>query len=162
MGRRVKVILLLLIFAAALFGLAWLDLPYVSLFAKLTLGAAAVVLLPWLAWRAYNAFLYKVGRRLAFSYFLVGVLPIPMIALLSVVVVYLASGFFLGHLFRDAAARLQAVSDVDDVVLELVLPDVPLGKHGLHLLGRRLRAVHLLLGSTVKEEVLGHGTSPVG
>jgi serine phosphatase RsbU (regulator of sigma subunit) len=107
-GRRVRVTLLLAVVAAALFGLARLDLPYLSFFAKLTLGAGAVVLLPWLVWKAYNAFLYKVGRRLAFSYFLVGVLPIPMIALLTAVVAYLASGFFLGHLFRDAAAELQA------------------------------------------------------
>lgn len=108
MSRRVKVTLFLAVMAAALFGLARLELPYLSLLAKLTLGAAAVVLVPWLAWKAYNAFLYKVGRRLAFSYFLVGVLPIPMIALLAGVVAYLAAGFFLGHLFRDAAEKLQA------------------------------------------------------
>lgn len=108
MSKRAKVTLLLAAFAAALFGLASLELPYLSFLAKLTLGAAAAVFVPWLAWKAYNAFLYKVGRRLAFSYFLVGVLPIPLIALLAGVVAYLASGFFLGHLFRDAADKLQA------------------------------------------------------
>jgi serine phosphatase RsbU (regulator of sigma subunit) len=88
--------------------LAFLDIPYVSVLSRLALGAAATILLAWLLWRAYQAFLWKVGRRLAFSYFLIGVLPIPMVLLLLGIVGYILSGFFLGHLYRDAALGLQA------------------------------------------------------
>ncbi|HTQ79602.1 MAG TPA: SpoIIE family protein phosphatase, partial [Thermoanaerobaculia bacterium] len=52
--------------------------------------------------------LWKVGRRLAFSYFLIGGLPIPMVLLLLLVGSYLLAGFFMGHLFRDATRSLQA------------------------------------------------------
>ncbi|HEX7184701.1 MAG TPA: SpoIIE family protein phosphatase [Thermoanaerobaculia bacterium] len=88
--------------------LAFLDIPYVSVLSRLALGAAATVLLAWLLWRVYKAFLWKVGRRLAFSYFLIGVLPIPMVLLLLGIVGYILSGFFLGHLYRDAALGLQS------------------------------------------------------
>ncbi len=47
------------------------------------------------------------GRRLAFTYFLIGVLPIPMAAFLLAVAAYLLGGFFLGHLFRDALAVVE-------------------------------------------------------
>ena len=70
-------------------------------------AGAAWLLLLWLLWRAYQAFLYKVGRRLAFSYFLLGVLPIPLLLLLLAVLAYLLSGFFLGHLYRDAVQSVQ-------------------------------------------------------
>ena len=66
-----------------------------------------MALLIWLLWRAYRAFLWKVGRRLAFSYFLLGVLPIPLLLLLLAVLAYLLSGFFLGHLYRDAVQSTQ-------------------------------------------------------
>ena len=60
-------------------------------------------------------FLWRVSRRLAFSYFLIGVLPIPMVLLLAGLNVYLLSGYFLGHLYRGAAAglevELQAAAD---------------------------------------------------
>lgn len=88
--------------------LAFLDIPYVSVLSRLALGAAATVLLFWLLWRFYKAFLWKVGRRLAFSYFLIGVLPIPMVLLLLAIVGYILAGFFLGHLYRDAALGLQS------------------------------------------------------
>jgi serine phosphatase RsbU (regulator of sigma subunit) len=86
-------------------------IPYVSLIAQLTLGAGAVVLLLWLLWKVYRSYLWKVSRRLAFSYFLIGMLPIPIVLLLLGVGSYILSGFFLGHLYRDAAAELQ--SDLD-------------------------------------------------
>jgi sigma-B regulation protein RsbU (phosphoserine phosphatase) len=55
-----------------------------------------------------SAFLYKVGRRLSFSYFLLGVLPIPMVLLLLAVVAYLLACFFIGHVYRDALGSLDA------------------------------------------------------
>lgn len=93
-------------------GLAWLDIPYLSTFLRLTLAGSGLLLLLWLLWRSFRVFLWKVGRRLAFSYFLIGVLPIPMVLLLLGVVAYLLSGFFLGHVFRDATEDLQTELDL--------------------------------------------------
>ena len=72
----------------------------------LALGAAVVAGfgLLWLVLRLLRRLLWSVGRRLAFTYFLVGVLPIPMALFMLGVGAYLIGGFFLGHLFRDALA----------------------------------------------------------
>jgi serine phosphatase RsbU (regulator of sigma subunit)/Ca2+/Na+ antiporter len=95
--------------ALGLLGAAALaDLPVVSFLAKALLALALGGILLWLLSKAYQAFLWKVGRRLAFSYFLIGVLPIPMLVLLTLVVGYLLATFLLGHLYRDAVARFQA------------------------------------------------------
>lgn len=88
--------------------LALLPVPALRTTGQLTLGALAVVGLLWLLVRAYRAFLWKVGRRLAFSYFLLGALPIPMVLLLLGFAAYVVAGFFLGHLYRDATADLRA------------------------------------------------------
>lgn len=56
----------------------------------------------WILALALRRFLWRVGHRLAFSYFLIGVVPIPLFALLTVVAAYIANGFILGHLYRDA------------------------------------------------------------
>lgn len=79
---------------------------------KLLLLGAVLLLLLWLAARLAHAFLWRVGRRLAFSYFLIGVLPIPMVALLTLLCGFLLAGFFLGHVYRDASAGLQR--DLDE------------------------------------------------
>ncbi len=60
----------------------------------------------WLLSRGLKAFLWRVSRRLAFSYFLVGVVPIPLLLILALVASYIASGFFLGHIYRDAVASV--------------------------------------------------------
>lgn len=91
--------------------LALLHVPVLSVLARIFLGAVVVILLVWLGWRLYQAFLYKVGRRLAFSYLLLGVLPIPLLLLLLGVLAYLLSGFFLGHLYRDAVQSIQMELD---------------------------------------------------
>lgn len=107
MNERAKRILAAAALVAPLTALALLDLPYLTALARFTLAAVALAFVLWLLWRAYRAFLWKVGRRLAFSYFLLGVLPIPMLLLLSGVLAYLLSGFFLGHLYRDAVQSLE-------------------------------------------------------
>jgi serine phosphatase RsbU (regulator of sigma subunit) len=105
----------LLIFAGIPVGLAvvlaLVHIPYLSALSRFFLAATAVLFLLWLAWKIYRAFLYKVGRRLAFSYFLLGVLPIPLLLLLSAVLAYMLSGFFLGHLYRDAVQSVQLELD---------------------------------------------------
>jgi serine phosphatase RsbU (regulator of sigma subunit) len=85
--------------------------PVLSAVTRLLLGVGAVALLVWGLWRLYHAFLWKVGRRLAFSYFLLGVLPIPLLLLVLAMLGYLLSGFFLGHLYRDAVQSVQRELD---------------------------------------------------
>ncbi|MCZ7651086.1 MAG: hypothetical protein M5U13_07975 [Thermoanaerobaculia bacterium] len=69
---------------------------------------ALLLIVLWLARLAWRHLLWRVGRRLAFSYFLLGVLPLAMLALLLLVGGYLLAGFFLGHLYRDATLGVQA------------------------------------------------------
>jgi hypothetical protein len=97
---------LIALIGAALTLVAFLDVPVVSVLARILLAGAVVILVLWLLWKAYRSFLYKVGRRLAFSYFLIGVLPIPLVLLLLGVIAYILSGFFLAHLYRDAVDEL--------------------------------------------------------
>ncbi|MCY3972425.1 MAG: SpoIIE family protein phosphatase [Acidobacteria bacterium] len=85
-----------------------LDSPLaVNVLAWLVGSMAAVVILwagfVWLQRRL----LWRVGRRLAFSYVLFGLLPFLLSLVLVIVAAYLLSGFFLGHLYRDAAIGLQ-------------------------------------------------------
>ncbi len=65
-------------------------------------GVVGWTLLVWLQRRL----LWRVGRRLAFSYVLLGLLPFLLSLVLVIVAAYLLSGFFLGHLYRDAAIGL--------------------------------------------------------
>ena len=73
-------------------------------------GVLGWTLVVWLQRRL----LWRVGRRLAFSYVLLGLLPFLLSLVLVIVAAYLLSGFFLGHLYRDAAIglheELEAVS----------------------------------------------------
>lgn len=69
---------------------------------------ALLLIVLWLARLAWRHLLWRVGRRLAVSYFLLGVLPLAMLALLLLVGGYLLAGFFLGHLYRDATLGVQA------------------------------------------------------
>jgi HAMP domain-containing protein len=105
--ERLRRFLTLLVTLAVLGFVALVDIPYVSVLTRVLLAGAGVALLIWGLWRAYRAFLWKVGRRLAFSYFLLGVLPIPLLLVLLAVLSYLLSGFFLGHLYRDAVQSMQ-------------------------------------------------------
>ncbi len=60
----------------------------------------------WLTALGLRVLLWRVGRRLAFSYVLIGVVPIPLLSILALAASYLASGFFLGHIYRDAKASV--------------------------------------------------------
>lgn len=85
-----------------------LEVPFTLQIVQSLLLGAFLLLVLWLLWRGLRIFLWRVGRRLAFSYLLIGVLPIPMVVLLVLLNLYLLSGYFLGHLYRDAASDLQA------------------------------------------------------
>lgn len=104
--KRAAVAFGLFLFAVVLAAVANAKVPYASPTAKAILAAILVLVLGWIAIRAYRAFLWKVGRRLAFSYFLVGVLPIPLVTVALGIGLYILSGFFLGHLFRDGTRKL--------------------------------------------------------
>ncbi|MFL6260585.1 MAG: PP2C family protein-serine/threonine phosphatase [Thermoanaerobaculia bacterium] len=96
---------------AVLVLLALAGIPFLSSLTKVLLAGLCVAALLWGLWRLYHAFLWKVGRRLAFSYFLLGVLPIPLLLVVLAMLAYLLSGFFLGHLYRDAVQSLQGELD---------------------------------------------------
>src|SRR5579864_8650342 len=103
------VALALVALGIVLFRALWrLHLPYVNTVLGLGLGCLCLIVVLLAAWRLMSAFLYKVGRRLSFSYFLIGVLPIPMVLLLLAVVAYLLACFFIGHVYRDALGSLDA------------------------------------------------------
>ncbi|MFL6199599.1 MAG: PP2C family protein-serine/threonine phosphatase [Thermoanaerobaculia bacterium] len=107
-ARRYRAILstAILIAVLPLVVLAFLGIPYVTPASQVLLAGIAVLGMLWLLWKAYRSFLYKVGRRLAFSYFLLGALPIPLVVLLLSVVAYILAGFYLGQLYRDALQDL--------------------------------------------------------
>jgi serine phosphatase RsbU (regulator of sigma subunit) len=76
---------------------------FLSVSAHALLVALLLVLALWLVWSGLRRFLWGVGRKLAFSYFLIGVLPIPMVLLVAGLNVYMLSGYFLGNLYRGTA-----------------------------------------------------------
>lgn len=56
----------------------------------------------WLGSRFLRRFLWRVSRRLAFSYFLFGLVPISLVLVLTLAATYIFGGFFIGHLYRDS------------------------------------------------------------
>ena len=62
----------------------------------------------WLLRVVLRAFLWRVSRRLAFSYFLIGVVPIPLVACLGGLALYILGGFFIGHLYEQSLISLQS------------------------------------------------------
>ncbi|HKI86594.1 MAG TPA: SpoIIE family protein phosphatase [Thermoanaerobaculia bacterium] len=106
--QRILFTLIGLSFLALLAWVAHLGLPVFSVLAGGFLAGVVLLVAVWATWRILRAFLWRVGRRLAFSYFLIGVLPIPMVLLVGLLAAYILSGFFLGHLYRDSIASMEA------------------------------------------------------
>jgi serine phosphatase RsbU (regulator of sigma subunit) len=79
-----------------------LDSGVLRTLSKLALACLVLVALAWAFRILWRRFFWRVGRRLAFSYFAVGVLPMAMLALIALLAAYLFGGFLLGHLYRDA------------------------------------------------------------
>jgi len=99
-----QIVLALAVLPAAA-GLVMWWLPRQGAAAALLRGYAAVaaaIVVGWVLTLGLRRLLWRVGRRLAFSYVLIGVVPIPLMALLALVAAYVMNGFFLGHLYRDA------------------------------------------------------------
>src|SRR5258708_4949790 len=59
-----------------------LHLPYVNTVLGLGLSCLCLIVAMLAAWRVMSPFPYQVGRRLSFSSFLIGVLPLPTVLLL--------------------------------------------------------------------------------
>jgi serine phosphatase RsbU (regulator of sigma subunit) len=74
--------------------------------AVLAAAGAVLLLVAWGSAKLFRVFLWRVGRKLAFSYFLIGVLPIPLVLVLIGVALWLLSGTLVGHLFRDTVLAL--------------------------------------------------------
>lgn len=85
-----------------------LDAGLFGLFAKAYTGTFVLLVAFYFTVRALERFLWQVGRRLALSYILIGVIPIPIVILMTLVVAYVVNGFFLGHLYRDAVHSLSS------------------------------------------------------
>jgi len=83
-----------------------LDVASLRYLGYLILAAELTLAIVWVGARLSRWLLWSVGRRLAFTYFLIGVLPIPLVAAMLFVAAYLLSGFFLGQLFRVAIGTL--------------------------------------------------------
>lgn len=93
---------------AALWLLAYpLDLRVVSTVAKVLFWIGLWPLLFWIGWRVYNRLLWHVGGRLAFSYFLIGVVPIPLVLALFLIVGYGLTGFYLSRVFDETVADVE-------------------------------------------------------
>lgn len=93
-GLAAAALLLLGLVAAA-------KIPGLSVLATFLLTTAGIIGLGWLLRKLYQLFMWRVGRRLFFSYFLIGVVPIPMLALMGIGSLQVAATVFLGHLYRD-------------------------------------------------------------
>lgn len=68
----------------------------------------------WLASLTLRRFLWRVSRRLTFSYFLFGLVPISLVLVLTLAATYVFGGFFIGHLYRDGLSDLGR--DLDQTV----------------------------------------------
>ncbi|MCM2269479.1 MAG: SpoIIE family protein phosphatase, partial [Thermoanaerobaculia bacterium] len=104
----------------------------------------------------WRALFWRVGRRLAFSYFLVGVLPAGLLALLALLASYLLGGFLLGHLYRDGVAELG--DEVESAAIARLLADEP--ADSIPTLGGRLRAAEYRRGRRVTDDESAPGEWP--
>lgn len=120
--RRLKRLLVFAGVVALLWVVAYLlAIPVVSAFATAAFWVALVLFAGWLLWGVYQRLLWHVGGRLAFSYFLIGVVPIPLALALVLIVGYGLAGFYLSRVFHDT---------VGDVQRELALTAVTGGSGG--------------------------------
>lgn len=108
LGKKLAFGLVALVLWSGGIAFANAGVPVLSALVGFLVAAGTVGWLCWLALRLLRRMLWRVGRKLAFSYFLIGVLPIPMVLVLLGLGLYLQAGFFLSHLYRDAVRSLEA------------------------------------------------------
>jgi len=73
----------------------------------LSFGCLLLLGTAWIFRAVWRRFFWSVGRRLAFSYLLLGMLPIALMTVLAIFATYLLGGFLLGHLYRDSVESLR-------------------------------------------------------
>jgi len=147
--RRLAGLLVALAYLTLFGALAALERPaFVAAFAKLALVGFGVVVATWALRRLWRAFFWRVSRRLAFSYFLVGVLPLGLIALLALLISYLAGGFLLGHLYHDGVGELQ--DELQAAAVARLLAEEP--ADSIPTPGGRIRAAEYRRGRRVTED----------
>lgn len=129
--------------------LAWaFDLQALLVLALVGLALVAVLRVGLFVLRRL---LYRVSSQLGFSYFLMGVLPVPMVVLLLGIAGWAAAGILAGHVYR---------SSLDSLVRELqVLADAELDR------GDRLRSGETLGSARLARyrdgvKVAGHRALP--
>ncbi|MBN2057162.1 SpoIIE family protein phosphatase [bacterium] len=88
--------------------LAGLDIQIAGIIARILATASFIALLAILSRSLYQRLLWSVRRRLAFSYFLIGVLPVPMANFLLILALYLLSCFFLRNIYQNSVDSLSA------------------------------------------------------
>jgi hypothetical protein len=126
--RRRSRLARLFVVGAAVFGasgLLYAVLPTAPLRALFQLSFACFLLLG-LAWAfrvVWSRFFWRVGRRLAFSYLLLGLLPLLLVSILVALASFLLGGFLLGHLYRDTVDQLR--DEVEAVARLRLLADAP-------------------------------------
>jgi len=95
------------VFAASGLLHALIDHALTALLFRLSIACFVLLGLAWAFRVVWTRFFWRVGRRLAFSYLLLGLLPIGLLALLAALSSYLLGGFLLGHLYRDSIDALR-------------------------------------------------------
>lgn len=105
-----------------------LDSGFFRSLSNLAFACTVLVALVWAFRALWRSFFWRVGRRLAFSYFTVGVLPMAMLALIFLLAAYLFGGFLLGHLYRDA---LDDLGDELEAAAETRVADILHHRSGL-------------------------------
>lgn len=109
-------------FALAAGAAAAIDSAFLDAFARLAGGCFFLLLFLWAGRAIWRRLFWSVGRRLALSYVLVGVLPLGLIALLVLLTTYMLGGFLLGHRARDVISELR---DELEVAAEARFHQVP-------------------------------------
>ncbi|HEY7862535.1 MAG TPA: HAMP domain-containing protein, partial [Thermoanaerobaculia bacterium] len=113
--KSTRIWLAILVVAVVLTAVLEGDLVALPILALVVSGAVVV-------WRTLAALLsalvHRLSLRLAFSYFLIGIVPIPLLAALLGVIGYLLASQFMGiRAWREARAVAQAAAPTDPGVL---------------------------------------------
>lgn len=106
-GRLVRLLFVALVLAATWAVGYLLPIPVASALAKVGFWLGVVGLAAGLGWSLYQRLLWHVGGRLAFSYLLIGLVPIPLALVLVLIVAYGLTGFYLGRVFHETVSEIQ-------------------------------------------------------
>jgi len=155
-SRLARLVQLAAIVFAALTLLDWL-LGGTLLAALWALSFACLLLLAsaWLFRIVWRRFFWSVGRRLAFSYLLLGLLPIALMSVLAIFTAFLLGGFLLGHLYRDSVEALR--HELETAAHARLLEDADHGEGGLRAADGPLRFAEYWRGRRVG----GAGEAPL-